>query len=234
MASIPTHPKEIPMFNPAALQEETATATDAGERIEGSAFSAAVYEPFLWLGERRGMRDRRRRLLSEARGRVLEIGAGTGLNVQHYPEGIETLVLAEPVEEMAQRIDASERAPAPVSVVLARAEELPFGDSMFDTVVSTMVLCTVEDVAATLTEIRRVLAPGGRFLFCEHVRSDKPRLARWQDRLAGPWASFAEGCMCNRDTLAAIDAHLEIERVERETWRGMAPLVHPLVIGAAR
>jgi ubiquinone/menaquinone biosynthesis C-methylase UbiE len=166
---------------------------------------------------------------------VLEVGAGTGLNVSHYPEEIETLVLAEPVEEMAARIDAgSHRAPAPVSVVLARAEELPFGDGMFDTVVSTMVLCTVEDVERTLAEIRRVLAPGGRFLFCEHVRSDSARLARWQDRLAGPWASFAEGCQCNRDTLAAIASHLEIERVERETWRGMAPLVHPLVIGAAR
>ncbi len=218
--------------------ETTETAHRAGwagaDEVRGGGFSAALYEPFLWLGERLGMRERRRRLLSGARGRVLEIGAGTGLNVEHYPDDVETLVLAEPVEEMAARIDVSgRRGSTPVSVVLARGEELPFADDSFDTVVSTMVLCTVEDVERTLAEIRRVLAPGGRFLFCEHVRSDSARLGRWQDRLAGPWAVWAEGCRCDRDTLAAIESHLQVERVERERWRGMPALVHPLVIGAA-
>jgi SAM-dependent methyltransferase len=207
--------------------------TDPGEPT-GSAFSAAVYNPFLWLGERRGMRSRRERLLAGARGRVLEIGAGTGLNLRHYPSAVEELVLAEPIEEMSARIDVEVRADElAVSVVQARAEELPFADGAFDTVVSTMVLCTVADPERALAEIRRVLRPGGRLLFCEHVRSDSPRLARWQDRLAGPWAAFAEGCRCDRDTLPAIAEHLDVTEVESARWSGMVPIVHPLVVGAA-
>lgn len=223
---------------PIHTQLETASPSDTApadaDAPAGGAFSAAIYEPFLWLGERRGMRTRRRRLLAGASGRVLEIGAGTGLNLPHYPGDIEELVLAEPVEEMAERIDVSVRDDdLPVSVVQTPAEELPFADGSFDTVVSTMVLCTVTDPARAIAEIRRVLRPGGRLLFCEHVRSDSPRMARWQDRLAGPWASFAEGCRCDRDTLPAIAAELAVERVEREKWRGMAPILHPLVVGAA-
>jgi ubiquinone/menaquinone biosynthesis C-methylase UbiE len=181
-----------------------------------------------------GMRSRRRRLLAGAAGRVLEIGAGTGLNLRHYPEGLEELVLAEPFETMSSRIDVSVRDDdLPVSVVQAPAEELPFADDSFDTVVSTMVLCTVADPERSIAEIRRVLRPGGRLLFCEHVRSESPRLARWQDRLAGPWEAFAEGCRCDRDTLRAIAGELALERVERGKWSGMVPLVHPLVVGAA-
>jgi SAM-dependent methyltransferase len=204
------------------------------EDVPGSRFSAAIYDWALWLGERFGMRDRRRGLLAGARGRVLEIGAGTGLNVAHYPGEIETLVLAEPVEAMAAKIDVSAReGTTPVSVVLARAEELPFADDSFDTVVSTMVLCTVEDPDLALAEIRRVLAPGGRLLFLEHVRSESERLARWQDRLVRPWALYADGCQCNRPTLENIGAALRVERVERDRWRGMPAVVHPLVMGEA-
>jgi ubiquinone/menaquinone biosynthesis C-methylase UbiE len=206
---------------------------DPGEPV-GSAFSAAIYNPFLWLGERRGMRSRRRRLLAGASGRVLEIGAGTGLNLRHYPPAVEEVVLAEPVEEMSARIDVSVRADdLAVSVVQARAEELPFADDAFDTVVSTMVLCTVADPERAMAEIRRVLRPGGRLLFCEHVRSDSPRLARWQERLAEPWAAFAEGCRCDRDTLPTIASHLDVTEVEREKWSGMVPIIHPLVVGEA-
>lgn len=219
---------------------QTATATDEAptrrrlEEVPGGRFSATLYEPILWFGERRGMRARRRRLLASAGGRVLEIGAGTGLNVPQYTGEVDELVLAEPVEEMSARIEA----PAgdcdfPVSVVQARAEELPFADDSFDTVVSTMVLCTVEDVEASLAEVRRVLRPGGRLLFCEHVRSDSSRLARWQDRLAGPWAAFAEGCRCDRETLGAIASQLEITRIERDTWKGMWFFLRPLVVGEA-
>jgi len=204
-----------------------AIETTVGERV-----NAALYDPFLWLGKRLGMRDRRRDLLAGAHGRVLEIGAGTGLNLSHYPDAVEELVLAEPDAGMAARIDAA-AAPVRASVVTSPAEELPFEDASFDTVVSTMVLCTVEDLEAALGEIRRVLKPGGRLLFVEHVRSDSPRLARWQDRLAGPWAGFAAGCRCDRPTLERISERFRVESVERGTWRGMPAVVHPLVIGEA-
>lgn len=202
--------------------------------VAGSRFSAAIYDPFLWLGERLGMRARRRRLLSAARGRVLEIGAGTGLNLAHYPDGLDELVLAEPVEPMADRLELRRSALGrPARIVVAPAEVLPFEDGSFDTVVSTMVLCTVSDPDRAMAEVRRVLRPGGTLLFCEHVRSDSARSARWQDRLAEPWAAFADGCRCNRETLTTISSHVEIESLERAHWRGMPRIVRPLVIGAA-
>jgi ubiquinone/menaquinone biosynthesis C-methylase UbiE len=132
------------------------------------------------LGERGGVGDLRRRLLSGARGRVIEIGAGTGANLRHYPRDLERLVLVEPVEEMARRIE--ERLAATgrtASVVRARAEDLPVEDASFDTAVTTLVLCSVREPARALAEIRRVLVPGGQLLFLEHVRSCAVRLAGW-------------------------------------------------------
>ncbi len=198
----------------------------------GERLNAATYEPFLWLGERLGMRERRRNLLAGARGRVLEIGAGTGLNTQYYPPTVDELVMTEPDAGMAARIDVA-AAPVEASVVAAPAEELPFEDASFDTVVSMMVLCTVPDPDAALAEIRRVLRPGGRLLFIEHVRADSPRLARWQDRLAKPWEAFASGCRCDRPTLELISDRFRVDQLERGTWRGMPAIVHPLVAGEA-
>jgi len=200
----------------------------------GNRVTATIYDPFLWLGERLGMESRRRGLLSAAQGRVLEIGAGTGLNLSHYPDAIDELVLAEPSEPMATRLQARRsKLGRSAHIVAAPAEALPFDDGSFDTVVSTLVLCTVSDPERALAEVRRVLRPGGRLLFCEHVRSDSPRVARWQDRFADAWAAMADGCRCNRETLATISSHLAIATVERARWRGMPPLVHPLVVGEA-
>jgi SAM-dependent methyltransferase len=117
------------------------------------------------------------------------------------------------------------------AIVAAPAEALPFADGVFDTVVSTLVLCTVADPVAALREVRRVLAPGGRLLFAEHVRAGSPRLARWQDRLAAPWRAFAQGCRCNLPTEALLARELRLERVARTRWRGMPTLVHPLIVG---
>lgn len=200
-----------------------------------SSFGAAIYGPFLWLGERLGMAARRRRLLATAHGRVLELGAGTGLNLRHYPAtGIKELVLTEPGAAMAAHIDTSRfRGEAPVRLVGARAEALPFPDESFDTVVATLVFCTVADPELAVAEARRILRPGGRLLFCEHVRAASPRLSRWQDRLADGWADFAEGCRCNRETLPTIEARFRLDSVESASWRGMVPLVSPLAVGEA-
>jgi ubiquinone/menaquinone biosynthesis C-methylase UbiE len=177
----------------------------------------------------------RRSLLSEARGRVLEIGAGTGANVKHYPDGIEELVLLEPNEAFARRIrrklDASGRQ---ATVVSGAAESLPFEDASFDTVVVTLVLCTVEDQERALAEIRRVLRPDGALLFAEHVRADDVKLARWQDRLNPVWKRVVDGCNCNRRTVAALEASpLLVERLERGRLPKSPPLVRPLVVGRA-
>ena len=195
---------------------------------------ARIYDPFLALGERRGMAGHRRALLAGAEGRVLELGAGTGLNLVHYPVGVRELVLSEPDDAMRRALERRvARSGRSARLVAAPAEALPFVDGEFDTVVSTMVLCTVEDARAAIAEVRRVLRPGGRLLFVEHVKAASPRLAGWQDRLAGPWAAFAQGCRCNRPTEALLAGEFRVERVERGRWRGMPALVHPLVIGEA-
>jgi len=197
-------------------------------------FTAALYDGVLWRGERRGMRARRASVLSAARGRTLEIGAGTGLNLPHYPDAVDELVLSEPVAGMSVKLARRVRKHAPsAQVVESAAEDLPFDDDSFDTVVSTMVLCTVERPERALAEIARVLRPGGQFLFIEHVRSDEPGLARWQDRLHGPWQAFGDGCNCNRPILDLIRGAAAIDQVERGTWRSMPRIVHPLVSGRA-
>ena len=184
---------------------------------------AAVYDSSLRRGERAGMADHRRDLLSTASGRVLEIGAGTGLNLPFYPDGVD-LVLTEPEAPMARRIDRP--------VVPASAEELPFEDASFDTAVSTLVLCTVNDPERAVGELRRVLRPGGRLLFIEHVRGEG-RLARWQDRLNRPWRRVGNGCNANRDTLAALREGGFAVDARNDTWRHMPRLIRPIVIGTA-
>jgi ubiquinone/menaquinone biosynthesis C-methylase UbiE len=189
---------------------------------------AALYDLSFARGERAGMADRRRRLLATAQGRVLEIGAGTGLNLPYYTDAVSELVLTEPEAPMARRLEKHGR-----EVVRARAETLPFPDASFDTVVSTLVLCTVDDPVRALAEARRVLRPGGRLLFIEHVRAEGA-LADWQDRLAGVWRRIGNGCHANRDTLTALSANgFAVNDVETATWRKMPRLIRPLILGHA-
>lgn len=200
----------------------------------GRAFSA-FYDRAMKSTEEAGMRDIRRDALSGASGRTIDIGAGTGLNLELYPDSVTELVLAEPDEHMLKRLrpklGGNGRA---VEAAQAPAERLPFDDDSFDTAVFTLVLCTVPDPKAALAEAARVLRPGGKLLFVEHVRSHNPSLARWQDRLEGPWRLLGDGCHCNRDTVATIEASpFTVEHVERGELPKAPPLVRPLVHGSA-
>jgi ubiquinone/menaquinone biosynthesis C-methylase UbiE len=191
------------------------------------------YDRFLAQTEKAGLRDMRRELLSQASGRCLEVGAGTGLNLEHWPKEVDELVLSEPDPHMASQL--RRKLDGPADVVEAPAERLPFADDSFDTVALTLVLCTVPDPDASLREVARVLRPGGRLLFLEHVRAEEPRLARWQDRLHTPWMWLGDGCHCNRDTLRTIESSpLELERAERGSMPKALPLVRPMIRGSAR
>jgi ubiquinone/menaquinone biosynthesis C-methylase UbiE len=204
------------------------------EATWGRAF-ARLYDTAFVLAERRGLRDVRRGLVGQAKGRVVEIGAGTGLNLEHYSGEVSDLVLAEPDAHMAVKLrQRTEALPLDTSVLAAPAERLPLDDASVDTVVSTLVLCTVKDLSLALTEMARVLRPRGTFLFAEHVRSVSPRAARWQDRLNAPWSWYACGCQCNRDTVSAIQAaSFQISEIRHDRLRWISPVIRPLVIGAA-
>jgi ubiquinone/menaquinone biosynthesis C-methylase UbiE len=196
-----------------------------------------MYDRLLDGTERAGLAEMRTEVLSQASGRTLEIGGGTGLNLPRYPPAVVSLTVTEPDPHMAKRArEKVAAAPPPfeIEVVEAGAERLPFGDHSFDTVVSTLVFCTVDDPEAAAAEVKRVLATGGRLLLLEHVRDpDEGRLARWQDRLERPWGWFAAGCHPNRDTAATLRrAGFQVDFVPDRLPKA-PPLVRPLVRGSA-
>lgn len=216
-------------------------ATDtATERRPSTLYSAwlrvmaLVYDPFVWLGELAGMRRRRRAVVAGAYGRVVEIGAGTGLNLAHYPDGLEDLVLTEPEPGMRRKLTSKvSRLGLAARIVDAPAERLPFAHASVDTVVSTLVLCTVDDPERALCEIARILRPGGRLLFIEHVRASSRVLTACQDTLLRPWRGFAGGCICNRPTLELMRGCGFTVEADDQVWRGMPAIVHPLIVGSA-
>jgi len=196
---------------------------------------AAGYDRAMAGAEQAVLRDHRERLIDRATGSVLEVGGGTGANLPFYRAAVEELVITEPEAPMARRLERRLAGDAPRSrLVRAPAEELPFAGQSFDFVVSTLVLCTVDDPALALAEIHRILRPGGSLIFLEHVRSEEPKLARWQDRLHGPWVRFGHGCHCNRPTLDGIErAGFSIEELVHDRFRGAPAIVRPLIAGVA-
>jgi ubiquinone/menaquinone biosynthesis C-methylase UbiE len=195
-----------------------------------------MYDRMLAGTERAGLSGMRADLLREASGETLEIGAGTGLNLDHYPAAVTALTATEPDPHMAKRLRsraASEE--RPTTVVEAPAEELPFDDDSFDTVVATLVFCTVDDPDRAAAEVARVLRPQGRMLLLEHVRDpDEGRLAKWQDRLERPWGWVGAGCHPNRDTAATLArAGLELDLAPAELPKA-PPIVRPMIRGAGR
>jgi ubiquinone/menaquinone biosynthesis C-methylase UbiE len=186
--------------------------------------------------EKAVLRGHREALIGRATGNVLEIGGGTGANLPFYDEGIAELVITEPEEPMARRLERKlGRSSLQARVVRAPAEELPFDDATFDFVVSTLVLCTVDDPARALAEIHRVLKPGGQLVFLEHVRSEDPGLARWQDRLEAIQVRVGHGCHPNRSTLENIErASFTVAELEHDRLAKAPPIVRPLIAGVAR
>ena len=191
---------------------------------------AAFYRWAGWLGDRAGFAAWRRRLLADAEGVVVEIGAGTGLSFRHYPAGLQ-LLATEPDPHM---LKTARKADADLTLQQAPAEALPLGDASADTVVSILVLCSVPDQAVALAEANRVLRPGGRLLLLEHVRAADPALARRQERGERRHVRFAGGCHPNRDTLRAVAAAgFDTSGVRAVTLPG-SKITSPGITGVAR
>jgi ubiquinone/menaquinone biosynthesis C-methylase UbiE len=185
-----------------------------------------------------GVVERRRALLAGLGGRVIEVGAGNGLNFPHYPPKVTEVLAVEPEPYLRGLAQATaERASVPIRVVDGTADRLPAEDGAFDAAIASLVLCSVPDQAHALAELRRVIRPGGELRFLEHVLADTPKLARVQRMVDPVWPFFGGGCHASRDTLAAIRAAgFEVERVERFRFpeAKLGPPTSPHVIGAAR
>jgi ubiquinone/menaquinone biosynthesis C-methylase UbiE len=159
----------------------------------------AVMVPAGWFGLDRA----RQRLVDGLSGSILEVGTGTGLQLPTYPPGVSSVVAIDIDPELLAR--ARLRRPG-VSLQQADVQQLPFPDGSFDAVVACLVFCTVADPARGLSEIRRVLRPGGQLRLLEHVRSPHPTVARLQDRLTPAWSHLAMGCQLNRDTVSLVQS----------------------------
>ena len=188
--------------------------------------------------ERMGQAEHREEMLSGLSGRVVELGAGNGINFRHYPSSVTEVVAVEPEPYLRERAEQAARgAPVPVSVVDGLGGELSFEDSAFDAAVASLVLCSVPEQNPVLSDLFRVIRPGGELRFYEHVRANNPRLVRLQDAVTPVWKLLGGGCHPNRDTGAAIErAGFAIVTCRRVAFRPCficAP-VTPHILGRAR
>jgi SAM-dependent methyltransferase len=201
-------------------------------------FFARVFHRYLGRDRGRGEADLRRELLASVTGRVVEVGAGNGINFEHYPAGVEELIAIEPEPYLRGQAErAAVGAPVSVRVAPGTAAGLDLASGSVDALVVAGVLCSVPDQGEALAEFRRVLRPGGELRFYEHVRSRRAGFARWQ-RLARPlWSRLMGGCQTDRDTLAAIEAAgFRVERCRGFGFPAEARMypVLPRVLGVAR
>ena len=196
--------------------------------MEGHKWFASIYDRMMARAERSYMRRVREEIVGGARGRVLEVGAGTGLNFPYYNDHAEEVIATEPDPFMLEQAGRrTEEVGRPIELRQATAEELPFEDGSFDTVVSTLVMCSVGDPLQALSEVRRVLKPSGELRIYEHVRFDHAFGAFWQDIITPVWRWFAAGCHPNRDTASLVrEAGFEFERLE---FTKPHPLIPPMV-----
>jgi ubiquinone/menaquinone biosynthesis C-methylase UbiE len=188
--------------------------------------------------EKKGVAEHRERLLRDAAGRVVELGAGNGLNFARYPATVSEVVAVEPEPYLRERaVHAALAAPVPIRVVDGTAARIPAEDASFDVGVASLVLCSVPDPGAALAELRRVIKPGGELRFYEHVRADNPKWARRQRRVAPVWIRCGGGCHPDRATEEAIvDAGFEVEQIDRFLFAPvfLAKVTAPYVLGTAR
>jgi SAM-dependent methyltransferase len=188
--------------------------------------------------EERGQREHRRTLLAGLSGRVIEVGAGNGLNSPYYPDSVAEVVAVEPEPFLRERaLQAARKAPVTVTVLGGVAEALPVDSSAFDAGVASLVLCSVVDQARSLAELRRVIRPGGELRFYEHVRAARPLLARAQQAFDLLWPHIAGGCRASRETLGAIErAGFVIEHYDAFVFRPfpVALPTAPHILGTAR
>src|SRR6516225_8566298 len=198
---------------------------------------ARYFDRFGGRNEERGNRELRRELLAGLTGRVMEVGAGNGLNFPHYPATVRQVVAVEPEPYLRGRaVEAAAATPVPVRVTDGTAAELPAADGEFDAIVVSGLLCSVADVPAALAEFSRVLRPGGQLRFYEHVRSRDPVFARVQQAADLVWPHLMCGCHVHRQTRAAIGRVFTIEKCRGFRFPPSAVLspVAPRILGAAR
>jgi ubiquinone/menaquinone biosynthesis C-methylase UbiE len=195
---------------------------------------AAAYPAIMSLAEAGGIRAAREDVVSQARGRTLEVGAGMGHSLPFYGESVTDLVLTEPDVWMLGRLERrAAESGRRATIRRAAAEELPVADASIDSVVCNLVLCTVRDPDRVLREIARVLRPQGQLLFIEHVLADTQGWAWVQRRLRRAWSRFACGCQLTRETLAVLErSPLEVVEAERTRLRTV-PFVHSYISGRA-
>jgi ubiquinone/menaquinone biosynthesis C-methylase UbiE len=167
----------------------------------------------------------RKQAIGEARGVVIEVGVGSGLNLPFYGPAVSCVVALDPSPELLRLADKRiEDALVPVSLLQASAEQLPLADAAFDTVVMTWTLCSIPDPVAALSEMRRVLKPGGQLLFVEHGLSPEPGVARWQRWLTPCWSHIGGGCHLDRKTDDLIGAAgFSIDTLDTGYMKGPKP-----------
>jgi ubiquinone/menaquinone biosynthesis C-methylase UbiE len=199
---------------------------------------ARVFDRISRKAEDSGQAEHRREMLAGLTGRVIEVGAGNGLNFQHYPDTVEEVVAVEPEAYLRQRAqESAANASVQIHVVDGLADRLPVDDGSVDAAVASLVLCSVPDQERALAEIHRVLRPGGELRFYEHVISDQARFARFQRIVGRGWPLFAGGCHPDRDTAAVIrGAGFDVEQLREFDFRpGILELpVTPRILGVAR
>jgi ubiquinone/menaquinone biosynthesis C-methylase UbiE len=210
---------------------------DVSQELQNPLF-ARFFHRFCGRDRGNGERDLRVELLAGATGRVVEIGAGNGINFPHYPRSVAEVIAIEPEPYLRSQAEkAAVSAPVAVRVTPGLADALELDPASVDAVVACGVLCSVPDQAAALAEFRRVLRPGGELRFYEHVRSRRPGFARWQSRVDPLWTRMFGGCHADRDTLSAIErAGFRLERYRGFPFPAHARVypVTPRVLGLAR